>query len=93
MRNNEHIYTPQDSTLEARIKAYKQVHTAWLQAEASLKFLEEDEWSDTLGDRDEVEQAYQIAVRSLSIAEQDLSLEEVSRALEKNLLESWEARE
>ena len=60
MAYSEHIYTPENDSLEARISAYKTVREAWLNAEASLKFLDDDLWADRLGDRGDVEKAYEI---------------------------------
>jgi hypothetical protein len=72
MTETAHIFTPKDDSLEARIDAYRRVHEVWLNAEASAKFLDNDEWSDTLGDRYEVEQALNISIRSLYIAADSL---------------------
>jgi len=38
MAYSEHIYMPDGNSLEARISAYKTVHEAWFNAEASLNF-------------------------------------------------------
>lgn len=68
MTESENIFNPIDGSLEARVEAYKRVHEAWLNAEASLKYLENDEWADTLGDREEVKKALDISINSLNIA-------------------------
>ncbi|MCU7881242.1 MAG: hypothetical protein KZQ66_10110 [Candidatus Thiodiazotropha sp. (ex Lucinoma aequizonata)] len=93
MAYNEHIYTPEDDSLEARISAYKTVREAWLNAEASLKFLNDDEWSDSLGEREEVAQACDISIRSLHMATEAITQDELHKAQEHGLLNSDEVRE
>ena len=93
MAYSEHIYTPENDSLEARISAYKTVREIWLNAEASLKFLNDDEWSDSLGDRDQVEQACYISIRSLSMATKAITQDELHQAQEQGLLNSDEVRE
>jgi hypothetical protein len=93
MTDTAHIFTPQDDSLEARIDAYKSVYEAWFNAEASLKFLDDEEWSDTLGDREEVEQAHKISVRSLEMATSAIKKSEISQARKQGLLSDDVAQE
>ena len=48
MDDTEHIFNPKDNSLEARIDAYKGVYEAWLNAEASMSFVDDDEWGESL---------------------------------------------
>ncbi|MFK5986773.1 MAG: hypothetical protein QM479_15310 [Pseudomonadota bacterium] len=57
MPESETIYNPKDSSLEARIGAYRSVVGAWYNAEASMKLMDDDEWSYTLGEKQEVVKA------------------------------------
>ena len=93
MAYNEHIYRPDGDSLEARISAYKTAREAWLNAEASLKFLNDDEWSDSLGEREEVAQACEISIRSLYMAAEAITQDELYQAQEQGLLNSDEVRE
>ncbi len=93
MAYNEHIYTPEDDSLEARISAYKTVREAWLNAEASLKFLDDDLWADRLGDRDNVEEAYRISTRSLQMATDAISQDEIQKGIAQGFVDVSEARE
>ena len=93
MAYSQHIYTPDGDSLEARISAYKTVREAWLNAEASLKFLNDDGWSDRLGDREEVERACDISIRSLSMATAAITQDELRKAQEQGLLNSDEVRD
>jgi hypothetical protein len=43
MTNTEHIYTPLDNALSERVRVYGTVREAYLNAAASLKFLDDDE--------------------------------------------------
>ena len=93
MAYSEHIYTPDGDSLEARISAYKAVREAWLNAEASLKFLDDDLWADRLGDRDNVEEAYRISTRSLKMATDAISQDEIQIAITQGFVDADEARE
>lgn len=93
MTESENIFNPIDGSLEARVEAYRRVHEAWLNAEASLKYLENDEWADTLGDREEVKKALDISINSLNIAANSFSKEDISEARERKLLSDDEAIE
>ena len=93
MAYSEHIYTPENDSLEARISAYKTVREAWLNAEASLKFLDDDLWADRLGDRGDVEKAYEINVRSLHMATEAIKQDELNEAVSQDLLSPDDARE
>ncbi len=93
MSDTEHIYTPRGNSLEARIQAYRTVYEAYLNTEASLKFLDEDGWADTLGDREAVEQAYKISVRSLKMATEAFKQDELDHARRQGLLAEDEIQE
>jgi len=93
MTNTEHIYTPQENSLSERIRAYCAVREAYLNAEASLKFLDDDEWADRLGDREDVEKAYEISVRSLHMATEAIKQDELNEAVSQDLLSLDNVRE
>lgn len=95
MADTETIYTPLDDSLEERVRAYRSVREAWLNAEASLKYAEDGQgdWSYTLGEREEIEQAHEISARSLSMATEDISQDEIKQAISDGLLEAEEAKE
>ena len=90
MTETAHIFHPKNDSFEARIDAYRSVYKAWMNAEASLKFLDDDEWADTLGDREEVEYALQVSIQSMELAANTFSQEEISKAREKHLLKEDE---
>lgn len=91
MTETAHIFHPKDDSIEARIEAYRNVHQAWLNAEASLKFMESDEWSDTLGSREEIEKALNVSSYSLKMASNSFSKEEISEAKNAGLIDESEA--
>ncbi len=95
MANTAHIYNPQNHSLEERIRAYRSVREAWLNAEASLKYKDDpsSEWFYTLGEAEEIEQAHKIAANSLQMATEDLSEDELRSAIDQGLMDTAEMRE
>ena len=86
MTNTENIFNPQDNSLESRISAYVGVYDAWLNAELSLKFLDDELWSEVLGEREDVEMAYRIASNSLDSATRSITQDEILRAKKQGLV-------
>jgi hypothetical protein len=95
MADTAHIYTPQNDSLEERVRAYRSVREAWLNAEASLKYMKDpsSEWCYVLGEVQEIEQAHEIAADSLQMATEDLSEDELRSAIDQGLMDTSEARE
>ncbi len=93
MTDSAHIFNPKDDSLTERVSAYRSVHDAYMNAEASVKFLDDEGWEETLGEREEVELAYEVALRSLQIATQSIGLEDLLQIEEQNLLDSSELQE
>ena len=95
MADTAHIYTPQNDSLEERVRAYRSVREAWLNAEASLKYKDDpsSEWFYTLGEAEEIEQAHEIAANSLQMATEDLSEDELRSAIDQGLMDTAEMRE
>lgn len=91
MTETAHIFHPQNDSIEARVEAYRNVHQAWLNAEASLKFMESDEWCDTLGSREEIEKALNVSSYSLKMAANSFSKKEISEAKNTGLIDDAEA--
>ena len=95
MADTAHIYTPQNDSLEARVRAYCRVREAWFNAEASLKYKDDpsNEWFYTLGEAEEIEQAYEIAVNSLQMATEDFSEDDLRSAIDQGLMDTAEMSE
>jgi hypothetical protein len=87
MVDNSHIFTPKDNSLTELVSAYQTVFKSYLNAEASIKFLDDDKWSDTLGERQEVEQAYKISIDSLKMATEKINVDEMKKAKEQGLID------
>lgn len=87
MVDNSHIFTPKDNSLTELVSAYQTVFKSYLNAEASIKFLDDDEWSDSLGERQEVEQAYKISIDSLKMATEKINVNEMKKAKEQGLID------
>ncbi len=93
MADTENIFTPHDDTLSERIRAYRSVHEAYTNAEASLKFINDEEWADRLGEKEEIEQAYEISVRSLQMATNAIHQDELKQAQTQGFLSDKELQE
>ncbi len=93
MTDNAHIFTPKDNSLSERVSAYQTVFKSYLNAEASLKFTDDEKWSDTLGEREEIEQAYKISIDSLKMATKQISVNEMRKAKEQGLIDQGELLE
>lgn len=88
-----HIYTPADNSLEERARAYREVRSAWLNVEASLKNFDGDDWADVLGDREEVMEAYKITERSMNMATKGIRKDELKVAQKQGLLSADDVTE
>ncbi len=86
MANTEHIFTPKDDSLSERVRAYRSVSEAYRNAEASLKYMDDENWKDRLGEREEVEQAYEITRNSMHMATHSLNQDDIQQAKEQGLL-------
>ncbi|MFQ3247551.1 MAG: hypothetical protein ACI9SP_004208 [Arenicella sp.] len=93
MLENAHIFNPLNNSLAERVKAYRSVYKAWLNVEASLKQADDPEWSNTLGESQELEEAHNIIMESMVMATNALSIEEVDQATDQGLMSKDEASE
>ncbi len=93
MTETAHIFHPKDDSLEARIEAYRNVHQAWLNAEASLRYMENegDDWRDIVGEREDVARALDITAHSLYVASDSFTRQEISEAKNRQLISESEA--
>jgi len=93
MSDTDHIYTPKDNSLSERLRAYRSTYEAYINAEASLNLLDNENWKDSLGERREVEVAHEVCRRSIEMAAKDISQDELQEASEQGLLNDKEALE
>jgi hypothetical protein len=92
MTQSDTIFNPKDNSLQARIYAYRSVMNAWYNAEASLKVMDDDEWSHTLGEKEEIVKAHETILNSLKTANKEISGKEINQAKELGLLTDSEAK-
>jgi hypothetical protein len=88
--DNAHIFTPKDDSLAEKVSAYRSVYQAYLNAEASLKLADDEQWEHTLGERAEIEQAYQISINGLNMATKSIATHEMQQAKQQGLIENHE---
>ena len=93
MDSTAHIFNPKDNSLEARIVAFKTVYQAWQNAEASCKFMDDNEWHESLGTREEIEDALNISIHSLDVAAHAFTKEDIIQVQKENLLEDHHIQE
>lgn len=86
MADTDHIYNPSNDSLAERIRAYREVYQAWMNVEASMKAVGDSEFDDYLGEREDVEYAYNATVKSLKMAIDNLDQSELQQAQEQGLL-------
>lgn len=79
------IFTPKDTSLAARVAAWKQVYQANKQLEASLN-LHSKEWQDRLGEQADRLFAQQTIAASFNQACASLSQDELKQAQQQGLL-------
>jgi len=91
MLENAHIFNPMNDSLAEKVKAYRSVHEAWLNIEASMRQADDPEWSNTLGEANELEEAHDIIMRSMVKATESLSVEEIDQATDQELMSKEEA--
>jgi len=87
------IFNPLDDSLTERLRAYRSVHEAYLNIEASLKLADDPEWVNTLGDPQLLDEAHKTIVDSLQEATQSITIEEIDQAKEQGLMSNDEAYE
>ncbi|MGH1540667.1 MAG: hypothetical protein ACRBHB_09605 [Arenicella sp.] len=87
------IFNPLNDSLAERIRAYRSVQKAYVNIEASLKFADDPEWIDTLGETQDIEEAHKIIVDSLQEATQAITVEDIDKAKEQGLMSEDEAYE
>ncbi|CAC9616076.1 hypothetical protein [uncultured Gammaproteobacteria bacterium] len=88
--NNAHIFTPKNDSLFERVPAYKSIAKDYSNVEASIKFADDEKWSDTLGEKEEIEQARKIMQDSLKMATDKISLDEIKQAKDQELINQGE---
>lgn len=93
MPKNAHIFNPLSNSLADKVNAYRSVHDAWLNIEASIKQADDPEWSSTLGDKQDLEEAHTIIMGSMVKATNSLSIEEIDQATDQGLMSRKEASE
>ena len=93
MNDSAHIFTPQDDSLRERVHSYWRVLDAFRNAEASLKYADNKQWADSLGEKEEIQQAYIITQRSLHMANNAIKQSELSQAREQGLMSDKEIKE
>ncbi len=86
-----HLYSPQDDSLEERVRAYRSVVQAQRNIESSLKLAADREWSDRLGTEDELRAAKEVVENSLSVAVSAINADEIEKSVSDGLISQDDA--
>lgn len=92
MQHSAHISDQEDDSLEGRIRYFTSMAKAHEQVKASLEMLHQKPWSDSLGEKDEVQEAAQITANSLHLALRKFDEAEFYEAQELGLVDRQDVR-
>jgi len=87
-----HTFTPNDNSLPERVRAYQRVHNDFNNINSSMGHINDKEWADRLGDKEDVEKAFEILQNSLHIAVGSIDQSELSQVKEQGLMSDKEVR-
>jgi len=86
------LYHPRNQSLKERIQGFRSSLDALRQVEASQQLLNEKSWSQSLGDKEELESAYTLCSNSLNMAIQFIKPREIRQAVSEGLIDETDAR-
>lgn len=93
MSTYPHIFTPDNESLEARVKAFKEVLFAYMNARASMQYSNQEEINQSLGSAEEIEYALNTTSDSLDLAFKSFDESELDRIQKEGLLDKSELLE
>ncbi|MEE9363073.1 MAG: hypothetical protein V3U92_10800 [Cellulophaga sp.] len=88
-----HIFTPQNDSLSERVRSYRKVFEAFKNVEVSLKYTNNKSRQNQLGEKKEVEDAYEITEQSLQLAIKSFNNLELDQLKEQNIMSDSEVLE
>lgn len=93
MTDSAHLFNPKDNSLGERVRAYKQTIAALRNVQASKQLSGDTDWSNRLGSEEELDEASDIANRSVDLAISSFSNDEIQHLNNQQLLSTDELRE
>lgn len=93
MSINPHIFIPMNNSFEARVKALKEVMSAYRNAKAGIEQVNSPQASQSLGTLEEVEYALNLASDSLDLAFNSFNEDELRKIEKDGLVEKSELAE
>ena len=88
-----HTFTPKDNSLSERVSAYQRVYHDFANVTASMECVDDKDWADRLGDREEVAEAYEVLQNSLQMAFDSIEQSELAEAKKQGLMSDKDVRE
>lgn len=92
MQQSAHIKSTHDGSLEERVNEYHSAQEAFNAALLSQQAKNDPEWSDTIGDQEDINIAEEILKTSLSLAAGAIGFGEIADIIELGLMTEDEAR-
>lgn len=93
MTTEAHMFTPTDSTLQARAKALNDALTNYRNLKACVSHVGDELWMDRIGTKEELEYAYKVSINTFQHALKTFSSQELYEALEHGLISENDLRE
>lgn len=93
MASSAHISRSDQNTLEARVNNFRSAYSAYKDVQTSQSLHQKHQMQNTLGTKEELEEANTIIKNSLEMAARDFSKSELSKAQELGLISDSEARD
>jgi len=93
MPDTAHIYNPIDDSLIERVSEYQRIHGHYQSIKSSQDMIDDKEWSDRLGEEQEIDQADQIITSSLNKATRAIKQSEITKVADAGLLKNDELKD
>jgi len=88
-----HTFTPNDNSLSERVRAYKRTQDDFNSINASMDHVDDKEWTDSLGEKEEVNRAYEIIQNSMKMAFDSIEISELTEAKDQGLMTDIEVND
>lgn len=86
------LYHPKDNSLSEKIHGFRTSLNALRQIETSLTLATNEDWAQSLGEKQELDSAHQVCRESLDMAIQNILPNEMQQAVTENLIDATETK-
>ena len=92
MASSAHISRSDENTLEARVNNFRSAYTAYKDVQMSQSLYQKRQMQDTLGTKEELEEANVIIKNSLDMSVKNFSKNDLKKAQQQGLISDFEAK-